>query len=84
MQTKLDSLEFILDVDNWPRWPVLPLKKRTAIGFPHSAVLGVQSMERHPEKFVLWEHKSIFEELPIKDAKIVTAQEVVDAGWEVD
>jgi hypothetical protein len=82
--------EFILNPDNWPQWPILPMKKPQPRGFPEFGFLYSRSLNGpFPESPVTLFKGLIFDlsSKPLKDIPselFESVDKLLEAGWVVD
>lgn len=79
-----DDLEMIKSVEEWPHWPILPLKK--AQRGDHRLAVLIEAFDGQ-KRYALLEDRTMFEPIYRKDiehAARVSAEEVIAAGWIVD
>lgn len=79
-----DDIAYLKAQDAWVRWPWVPLKKHTAPGRVDVAcafATGEDKLELFHAN--IWGFDKTTDFKAIKRERL-TAQEIVDAGWEVD
>lgn len=81
------NLKFILDQDQWPRWPVLFMKRRRAAGLPDCGIIqGSLETEFRADGPISLTHVEYDEggAKPVDTTVFPTVNAMLDAGWEVD
>jgi hypothetical protein len=82
----ISELEFIKNPDNWPNWPMLPLKKPgSAFTDQNGIAVLVEDREVKGQiRFRLYIGQNIYDFSPRGEHSIVTPEDVVRAGWKID
>ena len=86
----MTDAEMIKAINEWPNWPLLPLKRHRGAGqFPAFALLvdhftSIDADE--PAQLLLYEGASLFDLDSLKSVtpQEVTVEEILAAGWVVD
>ncbi len=78
MEKKI-TLEFLADPDTWPKWPALPLKRRTPKG-PDLAVV----MAGNRTKLYLTNLYMLGQADKLEFLQYDSVEDVVKAGWIID
>ncbi len=80
------EIEMIDSPNKWPKWPLLPIKKREGIGLSHCAV--IIDHNRSDGKIRIRTGVSVWDRIEkINTAEIEvfdSTEALVDAGWIVD
>lgn len=79
------DVEMMQDADNWPRWPILPLKRITSGHVIEAGLLvngGLDGPHTDPTVYLCNMYQPVTEITPTK--KYESFEAIVADGWKVD
>jgi hypothetical protein len=83
----MTDLEMLNAVEEWPHWPILPLKRFSNTKQQVVMAVAVEATTEGDQRFLLLVGKNMMEkitEFDLREGIKCNAEEIVDLGWHVD